>query len=123
MENLNVLTDLTDAVLGRALFSQAEAISHLGVIVATGWYDTDEDGRKDGAETERVFVLVPCPAGDIDIDSTVNYVDFDVLASQYGLSGCAAGNNYCAGADVNQDSFVDVNDLKIMAENWLIQIW
>jgi hypothetical protein len=122
MENLNTLTDFTDAVLGRALFSQAEGINHLGVITATGWYDTDEDGRKDSAEAERVFVLTPYSAGDITTDGLVNLEDFSDLAEQYGRSDCAAGNEHCGGADIGQNGSVGLDDVAVIAEKWLTTI-
>ena len=45
--------------------------------------------------------------------------DFANFASQWRLTNCTSGNNWCNGADFNRDGSVSFNDLKAFAESWL----
>lgn len=56
--------------------------------------------------------------GDCDGDCYVDFFDFALLANYWKDIDCGD----CGGVDLNNDSNVDSNDLKIIADNWLKQI-
>ena len=45
--------------------------------------------------------------------------DFALLANQWFKTDCQASNNWCSGADFDQNNSVDSGDLKVLADNWL----
>ena len=53
--------------------------------------------------------------GDCDEDCYVDSFDFVLLAKRWLQSGCGD----CDGADLSNDSSVDMNDLKILVDHWL----
>jgi hypothetical protein len=59
------------------------------------------------------------PAGDLDCPDGVNFVDFALFASQWGIDNCSPSNGNCQGADINQSGTVDFRDLEIFAQHWL----
>ncbi len=58
-------------------------------------------------------------AGDISADGKVNLLDFEMLALQWDVSPCDAGNLWCNGADTDQDGEVGLSDLTDLAADWL----
>jgi hypothetical protein len=54
--------------------------------------------------------------GDLDDDKKINLTDYSKLYLQWLDSGC----DLCEGADLSGDNVVDVNDVKIMANNWAV---
>jgi len=59
------------------------------------------------------------PAGDLDCPDGVNFVDFALFASQWGIDNCSPSNGNCQGADINQSGTVDFRDLEILTQHWL----
>ncbi|MBA7636855.1 hypothetical protein ES703_44483 [subsurface metagenome] len=57
--------------------------------------------------------------GDINLDGKITLVDYSQLASWWLETGCEESNNFCDGADIDQMSDVGLDDLLILAENWL----
>ncbi len=119
MTNLNDLAAYTHATLGPASFSQAEAINNHGIIVTSGWFDINHDGKKGAADIEHVFVLIPISSGDIDKDGSVDLDDFELLAAQFGRGDCSSGNAFCDGADITQNGMVNLDDFTSIVEDWL----
>jgi len=70
-------------------------------------------------ETNYPTLLLLIPAGDLDCPDGVNFIDFALFASQWGLDNCTPANNNCQGADINQSGIVDFRDLEIFARHWL----
>jgi hypothetical protein len=54
--------------------------------------------------------------GDSDNDKDVDFVDFALMALKW-LQ--ADSNLYCGGTDLTGDGWVDLNDLNVLADNWL----
>ena len=54
--------------------------------------------------------------GDINNDKIINLADF----GKFGLRWLDTGCGNCEGADLSGDNVVDVNDLKIMANDWMV---
>jgi hypothetical protein len=61
--------------------------------------------------------LIPAP--DLVCPDGVNFIDFAVFASQWGMENCSPVNGNCQGADLNQSGIVDFRDLEIFAQHWL----
>ena len=55
-------------------------------------------------------------AGDIADLYGVNFVDYAEMAAHWGQTGCPTG---CENADINSDGTVDIDDLTLLAYNWL----
>jgi peptidoglycan/xylan/chitin deacetylase (PgdA/CDA1 family) len=49
----------------------------------------------------------------------LKFGDFAGLGSQWGQSGCNAGNDWCSGFDFNRNGSVDLSDLKAFTVEWL----
>ncbi len=58
------------------------------------------------------------PLGDFICPDGVNLVDFSFFASHWAEDNCGASND-CDGTDLDLLGIVDINDLRIFAENWL----
>lgn len=56
--------------------------------------------------------------GDINGNSRVDFFDFSILAGHWLDTGCGS-DAYCVGADIDRDTVVDNNDLKLFTESWL----
>jgi hypothetical protein len=56
-------------------------------------------------------------AGDSDNDKNVDFIDFAPLANKWMQ---ADSNLYCGGADLNGDGIVDMLDIAVFTENWLV---
>ena len=54
---------------------------------------------------------------DINGDGDINFGDYEFI-SRYWLLPCSYPN-WCEGADLNVSGWVDPNDVRILAENWL----
>ena len=57
--------------------------------------------------------------GDVNVDCTINLVDF-VELDKFWLKHCSAKNLICTDADLNQDRMIDILDLHLMIAFWLI---
>jgi len=59
------------------------------------------------------------PVADFLCPDGVNFVDFALFASHWGLNNCNPANYYCDYTDLNQSGSVDFRDLEIFTEHWL----
>ncbi|OHB54563.1 MAG: hypothetical protein A2Y07_00435 [Planctomycetes bacterium GWF2_50_10] len=57
--------------------------------------------------------------GDLNGPCSVDMGDFAQLAKKWLVTGCAMSNNFCGGADVNRDAYVNLKDVYLMCINWL----
>jgi hypothetical protein len=57
-------------------------------------------------------------AGDTDWDCRVDREDLMQLAAAWMAGGCAEPG-WCGGADLTRDGRVGIEDLAVMAENWM----
>ncbi len=64
------------------------------------------------------FVTSDLP-GDLDMNDYVDLADFAGFAAHWPDTDCDLGNSFCGGADINRIDDVDMNDLLILARNWL----
>ena len=77
-------------------------------------YTYDEVGNR----TRRISTL----QADSSIDGTVNFQDFAIVASRWLEEDCDYPDEWCFGADVNWSSKVGIEDLGIIAQQWLASI-
>ena len=68
-----------------------------------------------GNRTRRVSTL----QADTSIDGTVNFQDFAILASRWRGEECGYPDEWCDGADIDWDTEVGIEDLAIIAQQWL----
>jgi hypothetical protein len=61
----------------------------------------------------------PFLAGDMNFDCLVNSNDLESLLYEWNRSDCGWLTWYCAGADINQDQYVNLQDISIFSENYL----
>jgi hypothetical protein len=84
--------------------------------------DWTGDGYLDvliGAGDGKVHLYQTIPAGDLDKDYDIDFMDFALFANYCEHTACGK----CGGADlVGGDGNVDVNDLQQFVENWLIGV-
>ncbi|MGD0573673.1 MAG: hypothetical protein ABSB11_11740 [Sedimentisphaerales bacterium] len=59
------------------------------------------------------------PDGDLACPDGVNFVDFAYFAERWRTTGCNSSNNSCGGTDMDSSGTVDIQDLVIIAANWL----
>ncbi|MCK4958107.1 MAG: hypothetical protein KAT00_01880, partial [Planctomycetes bacterium] len=64
-------------------------------------------------EIERALGNTP----DINDDGGVDYGDFAVISAHFG-EGCSEPE-WCGGADLNVNGWVDPNDVRILGQNWM----
>ena len=58
------------------------------------------------------------PTRDLNSDEKVDFGDFAIFASQWSTIDCN-DPNWCSGADLDFDGFVDYNDLRLFVRYWL----
>lgn len=58
-------------------------------------------------------------AGDLNQDSKVNLIDFKVFSNYWQMTSCG----FCGGADLTGDGTVQIDDLEIIAANWLTGVF
>ncbi len=122
IQNLNeVIPDYGIDGLGPFYLSQAEGINREGQIVATGWFDDDENGKRGSQEVEHTILLTPVMAGDMDIDADVDLADFGLFLSYWANDSCLLQDD-CDGADIDGSGSVDMIDLALFLEKWLTDI-
>jgi hypothetical protein len=56
--------------------------------------------------------------GDFGCPDGVDFVDYSFFASHWAEDNCGASND-CDGTDLDQLDTVDINDLRILVDNWL----
>ncbi|OHB54156.1 MAG: hypothetical protein A2Y12_16905 [Planctomycetes bacterium GWF2_42_9] len=57
--------------------------------------------------------------GDINKDNFTNFEDLGLLAANWLISSCSSDNQWCDGADCDQNGKIDFADLAMLAPNWL----
>jgi len=77
-------------------------------------YTYDEVGNR----TRRVSTLM----ADTSIDGTVNFHDFTVVASRWLDEDCGYPDEWCEGADIDWNTEVGIEDIAILAQQWLESI-
>ena len=71
----------------------------------------------EGTNYPKLVWQIPLP-GDFVCPDGVNFADYAFLAEHW-LEDTCAGSNDCEGSDLDQSGAVDINDLKILGDNWL----
>ncbi len=74
-------------------------------------YSYDEVGNR----TRRVSTL----QADTLVDGTVNFQDFAKMASRWLDEECGYPDEWCDGADIDWNTEVGIEDLAIIAQQWL----
>jgi hypothetical protein len=69
-------------------------------------------------EEDHQFGFTHVPTRDFNGDTVVDFEDFGILASYWRVSDCN-DPNWCHGADLDIDGWVDPNDLGLFADYWL----
>lgn len=67
----------------------------------------------------EVFFFTTAPAGDLNANCNVDFLDFAKFAAHWKSMDCGPANRYCDGADINKNGEVGLVDLAILAHNWL----
>jgi len=62
-----------------------------------------------------------CSLCDLSHDGEVNLVDFAIFSLYWLNEGCSADNNWCGGADLTFDTYVNSDDLTSFYECWLAE--
>ena len=75
-------------------------------------YDVNGDGQTDAADRVAWFEAANILSGDLDLNGSVEFADFLVLSSSFGLAG-----NYCEG-DVDGDRMVAFADFLALSTNF-----
>lgn len=62
-------------------------------------------------------------SSDMTYDLSIDFSDFTVISEYWGRDDCwgfgEQDNNFCNGADINRDGFVNYDDVMLFAQNWL----
>jgi hypothetical protein len=77
-----------------------------------GYFDMLPNVSTVGGQEYDALVSLLVPAGDANLDGTVDYADFQTLAANYGQSGA-----YREQGDFNDDGIVNWQDLNILRQN------
>lgn len=74
---------------------------------------------------QSLLIEPSCTAlpGDVTGDCQVNITDLNILATRWLDTPCNSTNQYCAGADLNRDGQVDLDDFARLAADWLKCGW
>ena len=74
-------------------------------------YTYDEVGNR----TKRVSTLI----ADASVDGTVNLNDFSLVALRWLETDCSYPDEWCEGADIDWNTEVGIEDLALIAQQWL----
>jgi hypothetical protein len=85
-----------------------------------GGRDLDLDGIVDIDDLMIFTSLWLWPVADLDLDGIVNIPDLAAFSIDWGSGGCE-GPEWCYGCDFNKSGNVDIYDLAILTEFWLLQ--
>jgi hypothetical protein len=73
--------------------------------------------------SNNVFTIFECQNpidGDLNSDCYVNYPDYNIISKNWMRSDCTETNEWCDGSDTYQDGVVDIQDLMLFVEHWLM---
>jgi len=62
-----------------------------------------------------------CKFCDLFYDSVIDFHDFAKIALQWLGGGCSGNNDWCLGADLTFDTYVNLDDVVLLAECWLVE--
>jgi hypothetical protein len=113
--NVAALTNL--AAAGSAAFSASLSTASIGSFSTTYTLATSDQDLPGAAALAPLTVSLRARvaiAGDATLDDTVNLLDFNVLAANF---GAASGATWMLG-DFNRDAAVDLLDFNLLAENF-----
>ena len=65
----------------------------------------------------------PFPGGDLDFNCTVNLADLVTLHYEWNRNDCGWLSGFCGGADIDHDGFVNLKDICLFSENWLVNTY
>jgi len=65
-----------------------------------------------------IYAFYHVPSRDFNKDTSVDFIDFEILASYWQEIYCEEPN-WCEGTDLDGDTNVDLNDLMLFVEYWL----
>jgi hypothetical protein len=104
-----------------------DAGSDLAARVGMSKYTTRTDEVFDGGIVDMGYhhsfttMEQPCKFCNLSDDGIINFSDFAILASSWLDEGCTAGNNWCLDADLTFDTRVNLDDLLVFIECWLVE--
>jgi hypothetical protein len=87
-------------------------------------YTTRTDAVPDTGKVDMGYhypFLEPCKFCDLVRDGVIKFSDFAVLASKWLNESCSLADDWCKGADVTFDSEVDLQDLALFTDCWLVE--
>jgi len=101
-------------------YSAADLASYVGqALTIVCGIDRNASGTQTKVDDVSLTYYELPGGGDINLDGRINLVDFAQLAAYWLEIDCNVGNNFCSGADINEADGVGLDDLLIMAGNWL----
>lgn len=104
----------SNGVIGQSLTSGSHTIkligTGVGVVVDRVIMTTDDSCTPTGTGDNCAMVYL---APDIDMNGTVNFLDFSALANKYSQSGAGLGRS-----DINRDGVVDFLDFSLLANKY-----
>ncbi|MHC4738635.1 MAG: InlB B-repeat-containing protein [Planctomycetota bacterium] len=75
---------------------------------------------EDPDPSKRPKLIVTTLIGDFEPDGDVDSADFAKFAQHWRQTPCDELNDWCGGADFNQLDGVNLDDLKVLTDNWLV---
>ena len=88
----------------------------------TKYYFTVDSVNSVGlSEPQMTMEFTTAMAGDLELDGDVDLADFAVLSTGW-QNGCSEANNWCQDKDIDSSSQVDLGDIQMVADNWLISL-
>jgi hypothetical protein len=73
--------------------------------------------------SNTMFTIFECQNSinmDFNHDCYVNYTDYIIISNNWRRSDCTQTNNWCDGSDTYQDGLVNIQDLMLFVEQWLM---
>lgn len=96
--------------------SHLTLVSNNVIYVVGGCEEEDEPAQA----TVFAYRLIDSGSPDLNGDDSVNMYDFQILAARWLMNGCVA-SDWCDGADIDRSGDVGIEDLLLLADNWLKQ--